>query len=372
MTRANVIIPDSFSYGDEPAYIKDRRTKCWDVIYNPNPEKHPGMYGLLARIEMGRGIGSENIIPPWNNSLIGNVLNHSNLPDCVLMGPKDLAGGRGLKICNEPANIGNYINSVGATGAMIVEDQLRNEQYFQSPDDQIPDISIRYMTFFSQGYCYRPGGDGSTLHGLVRTLTGYNEGWINKNMPEMTVDGRCGGWVNESPTSENLGLEYDIQACRIGKTFDISWVKTGLENCAKAKVARCFSHGDIMTAIASGHIVFGGGFYSDNMGHVDSEGFCTRMRYGERGCVAIEICGYYLSSRARYGHKLWYLIKMPWGKSWGFDGFALIPFRDVIFTSQYGVNFPFYAFSINGCWENVKSFNYLKSQASNYNFDPYK
>lgn len=369
--RSNEIIEEQFRYGGgrNKVYVVDPVTGVKDLVYDPSCPDNPGLFGCLLNHAKHYGFIGDPNIPDWRAANVKNIMDVKDLPKVVLLGPKELAGGRGLGITNGSCNQSNLGSCVGACGTNVAEDTMRSEIYFKQEHQELPEVSIRYMYFCCQGYHRRPGGDGAMTTGLANALITYKNGWLNRNYTDMmSADGRFGGVVNEKafdapdvPAQCKSGLPYDIAACRRGSKFDKAWVELGTKHAAGkdgGMAARVRDWESYKQVIASGHVCFTGISWPSAWSYVDKEGFCTSGWRGASGGHEIEFCGYAEFESPIYGETQWGCMKNSWGANWAFQGYSMMPLKQMlkagVFGEMYTVSF------VNG-WDKAASFDWIKN-----------
>jgi len=337
-------------YGGNPVFVKDEETGADDLIYDPRDPEQMQPFGCLLNAAKARNIQIPEEVQEWHPDLLGSAVGlASDLPECVLLGPKELAGGMGLGICGDSCNQSNLGSCVGACGTNVTEDTIRSEAILHGQDQYLPEISIRYMYWFCQGRYSRPGGDGAMTSGLVATLMTYNQGWVCSRYPELMVNGRCGGVVHEKPFEGSKdfpveianGMPYDISACRAGTPFSKAWVELGVTHRAGyggGDIRRVRDPQSFKQVIASGHVCFTGAGWPGAWGNVDRNGFCTSGWRGGGGGHEFEFNGY-ISRKAQSGYggsnthtrnmadgeDDWACLKNSWGLNFGLRGHAIVP-----------------------------------------------
>lgn len=362
-------------YGGQPVYVV-HADQTRDLIYDPSNPDQMGPFGCLLNLPAAKQ-DLRSPAPDWETPGFMRGMNAADLPDCFLMGPKELAGGKGLGITNKPCRqeIGDC---VGACGTTVVEGTLRSEDILGSISNYWIEVSIRYDYWHAQGYYSRPGGDGAATNGLAHGLQTYTDGWLNHNRPDMCVDGRCGGFIHEQyfegaanlPASIKNGLPYDSRAERAGQAFPVDFVREGVKHrCGygQGDCRRVRNFDDYRQVIASGHLCFTGIPWPGNWGSVDHDGFVTAPFRGGGGGHEIAFTGYIKrnaqsgyggsNSSARElaeGDDWWGCMQNSWGLNFGLKGSSIMPRAQM---ERAGVFGEMFTISYANGWDKSKLIN---------------
>ena len=369
---------DASQYGKQPVVFTDPLTGATDLIWDPADPTQARPFGCLLNTGKARGWSTAFGAPDWKADMMAaGPWAADNLPACVIMGPKEIGGGLGLGICNDPCDQGQLGSCVGASGTNWLETRARAEAK-QGVAQFLPEIAIRYLYYFAQGYFSRPGGDGAQTLGLVKAVLGYTDGWVNKYAPDMTVGGKCGGAVNERPFDGNQdaataeGLPYDISACRAGRKFDKKWVELGLKHLSGdsgKEARRARSQADAMQMLSLLIPLNLGAGWRGSWGTVDRSGWCTsnlsRASGGHEFCI-VGYCkrpaqsgfgGSNTSTRElAEGNDLWYDLMNSWGKNWAFMGHSMIPAAQFERAGGYD---SLYGLATFGSWARAQALTWV-------------
>lgn len=353
-----------------------------DLIYDPNDPTQMGPFGCLLNLPAARQ-DMRQAAADWTTPAFMMGMRAEDLPDCVLMGPKELAGGKGEGITNVPCRqeIGDC---VAACGSGVVEATVRSEDIVGGISQYWIEASIRYIYWHAQGYYSRPGGDGAATNGLAHALQTYTDGWMNRNHPELTVDGRCGGFVHEKffdgaanlPSDVRNGLPYDSRAERAGQAIAKQWVELGVKHrCGfgSGDCRRVRNWDDYRQVIASRHVCFTGIPWPGGWGSVDKDGFCTSGWRGGGGGHEIMFTGYikrnaqsgYGGSNASArelaeGDDWWACMQNSWGMNFGLKGSSIMPRAQMERSGALGEMFTI---SFANGWDKSRYLDFRKSLA---------